>query len=147
MQTVQKSLRIPVDRAAAVERVGRDRGLDFSGAANELLEEALRMQRCPGVVFTTGPAGRRATLAGTGIDVWEVIATWKSLASDRRRLQRAYSHLAEALLRTALSYYELYPAEIDERLQQESDWSVARLEREHPPVVAETTTKYRRKRK
>jgi uncharacterized protein (DUF433 family) len=147
MDTVQKSLRIPADRAAAIERLAKDLGLDFSGAVNELLEQALRMHRCPGIVFTSGPAGRRATISGTGIDVWEVIATMKSLGDDAARLRKAYDHLSEAQLKAAMAYYRCYPEEIDARLQRESDWSNDSLAREHPPLVAETAPRYQRKRK
>jgi uncharacterized protein (DUF433 family) len=147
METVQKSLRIPAERAVAIERLGRQLGLDFSGAVNELLEEALRMRRCPGIVFTTGPAGRRATIVGTGIDVWEVIATLKSLGDDSGRLRKAYGHLSQAQLKAALAYYRCYPDEIDARLQRESDWSNETLALEHPPLVADPVAGYRRRRK
>lgn len=147
MESVQKSLRIPAERVAAVERLARRLGLDFSGAVNELLEEALRMHRFPGIVFTTGPAGRRATISGTGIDVWEVVAAGKSLDNDLRRLRRAYAHLGESQIEAALAYYRSYPEEIDERLAREADWSPEALAREHPPLVAESTARYRRTRK
>jgi uncharacterized protein (DUF433 family) len=147
MESVQKSLRMPADRAEAIESFGQRFGLDFSGAVNELLEQALRMHRCPGIVFTSGPAGRRATISGTGIDVWEVIATLKSLDGDRERLRKSYDHLNEARVNSALAYYRCYPEEIEARLQRESEWSAETLSREHPPLVAETVPKYRRKRK
>ena len=37
-----------------------------------MLIEAVKMRRCPGVTFADGPTGRRAKIAGTGIDIWEL---------------------------------------------------------------------------
>src|SRR5690349_4071674 len=75
MRTVQKSLRVPVDIARAVQDTADAAGRDFSTMANELLTEALKMRRCPGILFVEGPSGRRARIAGTGVEVWEVVAT------------------------------------------------------------------------
>ena len=47
-------------------------GLTSSSAAALLVEEGLRMNDHPGIVFRSGPAGRRAALV-RGPDVWEVI--------------------------------------------------------------------------
>jgi hypothetical protein len=79
MQTITKSLRIPTKTAEEIEQTARRVGRNFSSVANELLDEALKMRRCPGIGFADGATGRRARLAGTGIDVWEVIATYQSV--------------------------------------------------------------------
>ena len=42
----------------------------------------MRMRSAPGVLFADGPAGRRAVIAGTGLDVWEVIAAWRAADED-----------------------------------------------------------------
>ena len=65
--TVQKSLRIPSRTATEIERIARESGREFSAVANELFEEALRMHRCPGIVFAEGTTGRRARVAGTAL--------------------------------------------------------------------------------
>lgn len=79
MGSVQKSLRMPLDTVRSIAALAEAANRDFSSTTNELLEEALRMRRCPGILFTSGPAGRRATIAGSGIDVWEIIAKLKLL--------------------------------------------------------------------
>jgi uncharacterized protein (DUF433 family) len=135
MGTVQKSLRIPDETARAIEQLGAEGGLDFTTAANQLLEEAVRMRRCPGIVFTSGPSGRRATVAGTGLDVWEIIATRNSLGGDARRLRKAYHWLSEPQLRAAEAYYTLYPQEIDARLKQNESWTPTSLRTRHPAVT------------
>jgi len=85
------------------------------------------MSQRTGVVFADGPAGRRAMVAGSGLDVWEVIATWHAGGGDYEDLRQNYPWLTEAQLRAALGYYELYPDEIDTRLSSELQWTPERV--------------------
>ena len=122
MTTIQKSLRIPHDIVKAIQEVADTSNRDFSVVANELLAEAVKMRRCPGIVFADGPSGRRPCIAGSGLDVWEVIATAKSLDRDFDRLQAAYHWLTEPQLRAALGYYAAYPEEIDRQIALNQSW-------------------------
>jgi uncharacterized protein (DUF433 family) len=128
--TITKSLRIPKETVEEIERTAR--GRDFSSAANELLSEALKMRRCPGIVFADGPTGRRARVAGTGLDVWEVIASYRSLGRSLKRLKAAYPQLDETKLRAALSYYECYREEIDQRISDNEAWTPRTLKARYP---------------
>jgi len=132
MSTRSRGLRIPEDLEREIERVGEERGQSWSSAAVELLSEAVRMRRAPGVVFADGPAGRRAVVVGTGIDVWEVIAAWRQGGEDYEELGRNFSWLSDAQLRAALGYYALYPEEVDARLERERRWTAERVRRELP---------------
>lgn len=100
--------------------------------AEWLLEEAIRMRRAPGILFADGPTGRRAVVAGTGLDVWEVIATWRVVARNEGLLRQSYPWLTEPQLRGALACYELYPKEIDARLVIEDRWTPEAVRRELP---------------
>ncbi len=95
------------------------------------------MARCPGVVFVHGPSGPRARVAGTGIDVWEVIATHKSLRRNFTRLRKAYPHLGEAHLRAALNYYRFYREEIDRQVARNSAWTPHKVREKYPFMVGE----------
>jgi uncharacterized protein (DUF433 family) len=128
--TITKSLRIPKETVQEIERTSR--GRDFSAAAIELLNEALKMRRCPGILFADGPTGRRARVAGTGLDVWEVIATYRSVGESFKRLKAAYPQLDEVKLRAALSYYECYPGEIDNRISDNEAWTPQTLKARYP---------------
>lgn len=86
----------------------------------ELLAEAIRMRQVPGVLFVDGATGRRAVIAGTGLDVWEVIATWNELGKDDELLAQAYPWRSAVQLRSALGYYRLFPSDIDGRLDREA---------------------------
>lgn len=90
------------------------------------------MLRVPGITFADGPAGRRAVVAGTGLDVWEVIAAWQASNSSDEALRQCYPWLTEPQLRAALAYYELFPMEIDMRLERETQWTPEKVWRALP---------------
>jgi hypothetical protein len=95
MRAVQKSLRIPQETLEEIERIADESGRDFSSTAKDLLTEAIKIRRCPGVIFADGVSGRRARVAGTGLEIWEIITTYKSVNQDFRRFQKAYHWLTE----------------------------------------------------
>jgi uncharacterized protein (DUF433 family) len=94
--------------------------------------ETEKMRRVPGIVFADGVAGRRARVAGTGIDVFEVIGSYRSAGDDWAALREAYHWLAEDHLRAALAYYEAYPEEIEERLAREESLTPECVWAAHP---------------
>ncbi|MBI4522054.1 MAG: DUF433 domain-containing protein [Gemmatimonadetes bacterium] len=133
MSTKARGLRLPAELERDIKREGSARGQSWSATALELLSEGVRMRRAPGIVFADGATGRRAVVAGTGLDVWEIIAAWHQAADeDFEQLKRNYPWLSEAQLKAALGYYELYPEEIDARLQQQKEWTLERVRRELP---------------
>ena len=95
-------------------------GLSLSAAANLLVDEGLRMAEHPGVVFRDGPTGRRASLGG-GPDVWEIIRAVKSARTaepdlsedDLLALVVDNTGVPLRMMRTALSYWSSFPAEVD----------------------------------
>ncbi|MBW2367380.1 MAG: hypothetical protein JRH15_05805 [Deltaproteobacteria bacterium] len=121
MTTVQKSIRLPVEAVKEIEALASGAGKDFSGIARDLLIEAVKMRRCPGITFADGPTGRRAKIAGTGIDIWEFIATFKSIDENYKKLKETYHWLSDQQIRSALSYYVLYTDEIDEKINRNED--------------------------
>lgn len=100
----------------------------------ELLDEAMRMRHAPGIAFADSITGRRAIIAGTGLDVWEVIAAWQMAGKKFDTLQDDFPWLSEVQLRAALAYYERYPAEIDVRLERERAWTPEQLQQTLPFV-------------
>ena len=123
MGAVQKSLRIPRGTFEEIERIARETGRDFSSIAKDLLVEAIKMRRCPGIVFADGVSGRRARIAGTGLEVWEVISTYRSVNQDFSRLRKAYHWLTEQQLRAVVGYYTAYREEIDALIKLNESWS------------------------
>jgi hypothetical protein len=106
-----------VDR---LERRGRRTGSTKSRLAERYLDEGLRMDDHPGIVFRDGPTGRRAGLAG-GPDVWEVIAAIRDSGLDGDQALEAaaeWAGLSVREVRTAVGYYAEFPEEIDDRIRQ-----------------------------
>ncbi len=132
MSTVQKSMRIPEELINELESITQESGKDFSTVTKELLQEAIKMRRCPGIVFTEGISGCRARIAGTGIEVWEVIASYKSMDKDLRRLRKSYQWLTEQQLRVSIGYWKIYPNEIDHLIMQNESWTVERIHERYP---------------
>lgn len=124
MTTRPRGLRLPEELASEIERERIFRGNpSFSRLVTSLLTEAIRMRRVPGIVFVDGLDTRRAAIAGTGLEVWEIIAAYRAVGEDFEELERSYPQLSGSQLRAALTYYELYPEEIEARLDREESWT------------------------
>jgi uncharacterized protein (DUF433 family) len=133
MASIQHSLRIPEQLDRQISREIEFRGeRDWSKGAISLLEEAVRASRVPGVVFVQRRGGRRAAIAFSGLEVWEIIATWKEAGESWAQLVEAYPELTEHQLRAAVAYYQAYPEEIEERLAREAYWTPERVAEELP---------------
>jgi hypothetical protein len=118
-----------------LERRGLRAGLNKSRLAERYIDEGIRMEDHPRIVFRDGPAGRRPGLAA-GPDVWEVIGV---LGGAPKRGEAAilytadYLNLTSTQVRSAVSYYASYPAEIDEwiaRNDEEAETAEAVWQRE-----------------
>lgn len=107
-----RSFRLTQDLVDRLDRHAASVGSNRNTVAERLLEEALRMVEHPGIVFRNGPAGRRPGLAGSGLDVWEVVEV---LAGNEWSIPVAAECLAvsENLVTTTMRYYAAYPDEID----------------------------------
>ncbi|MEW6585393.1 MAG: hypothetical protein AB1442_07240, partial [Nitrospirota bacterium] len=91
-----------------IERLSRQSGKDFSAVTNELIREAIKMRKCPGIVFAN-EMERTAKIAGSGLEVWELVARYKAMGKDEKRLRKAFHWLTEYQIRAALGYYKAYP--------------------------------------
>jgi hypothetical protein len=96
----------------------RETGQSRSELAQRYIEEGLRMERHPGIVFRDGPTGRRAALL-SGPDVWEVMPTVLDGDGDiEERIAYAveWHGLSDYAIRVAVAYYDEFPEEIDDRI-------------------------------
>jgi uncharacterized protein (DUF433 family) len=84
-------------------------------AGEDVKEEGVAMREFPGIHFVHGPTGRRARFRD-GPDVWEVLEPYVLTGGDWEALRASYPELDEAVLRTAVRYYESYPTEIEARV-------------------------------
>ncbi|MHB8290550.1 MAG: hypothetical protein ACYDEY_15230 [Acidimicrobiales bacterium] len=85
--------------------------------AQRYVEEGLRHDLHPLIQFLDGSSGRRASLVGRGLDVWEVIATVQdnngSIADAAE-----YLRIPAGLVEAAAAYYGEYRDEIDEQIER-----------------------------
>jgi hypothetical protein len=111
----QFSARMDAALLDRLERRGARVGVNKSRLAERYIDEGLRTEDHPGIVFRDGPAGRRPGLAA-GPDVWEVVGV---LSGAPERGEAAISYTADYLnlslahVRSAVSYYAAYKPEID----------------------------------
>ena len=111
-----------------LERLSERLGQPRSRVAEELIDEGIRLREFPGIVFRSGPTGRRAALAD-GPDVWEVVRGLKQARSgegDPVELLMASSNLQEEQIRLAADYYSVYPDEVEARIREDEE-AAARL--------------------
>lgn len=97
------------------------------------------MRRAPGILFADGATGRRAVIAGTAVEVWDVVMTFDEQDRDAEALAACYPWLSEMQLRAALGYYALYPTEIDARIARERAWTPERARAELPFAAPKKT--------
>lgn len=115
------NIRLEFSVLKEVKKLAKMLRLPFSTLLNRLIVESLKMFQCPGVIFTNSSTGiRRATVAGTGLDVWELISIYKNYNKDEKRLLKDYP-LTQSQLNIALNYYEHYKKEIDEEIKQNEE--------------------------
>ena len=115
LRTKSFSVRWQVDVLDRLQRRSKLAGTSRSRLAERYVDEGTRMDDHPGIVFRDGPTGRRAALVA-GPDVWEVLEPYILAGKDWPTLRESYPHLDEAVLHTALRYYESYPEEIEARV-------------------------------
>lgn len=113
------SIRIPEDTLARLDEESRRSGRTRSDLAKTLIDEGLRMEQHPGIVFRPGPVGRRPGLAG-GPDVWEVARLLQEplLSGDKSVARTAkLIDLTAHQVRTVVRYYADYRDEIDDWIE------------------------------
>jgi hypothetical protein len=128
-------IRIESETLGALRERSAQTGEPIVRLAQRYIDEGMRLDRHPGIVFRDGPAGRRPVVVG-GPDVWEVIVAARSAPERGEKLIQA---LAERMgapvekIRVAVRYYAEYPDEVDRwisTVEEEADRLEQTLERE-----------------
>jgi hypothetical protein len=116
-----RSIRFDSEVEARLARhVTRHRDLSASAAVNRFVDEALRMDEHPGIVFRDGPTGRRAGLLA-GPDVWELVRALRHVRAAEPTLGQAevVGRVAEqadtspARVQIAIDYWAHHAGEVD----------------------------------
>ncbi len=107
-----RSFRFDPGTLTRLDQRARDLDCTATALVGRYVEEGLRYDQHPRVVFKDGPAGRRPSMVGSGLDVWEIVATVQDnhgSSSDTAE----YLDVMESLVLDALRYYADYQEEID----------------------------------
>lgn len=112
------STRYPSDTLKRLDRRARAEGHSRSNLIQRYVSEGIEMDEHPGIVFRSGPAGRRPGLLG-GPDVWEVVAVSRSF-NDIQRTADWLDQSASAV-ETALRYYDAHRDDIDEWIRRNEE--------------------------
>ena len=114
------SARFSADVVDKLEAHSGRSGQSKARIAERLIEEGLQIEEFPGIIFRSGPTGRRAGVVG-GPDVWEIVRDLKQAAREGVRdpieVIAAATGIDRSKIELAASYYAAYPADVDERVQ------------------------------
>ena len=107
-----RSFRLPADTASRLDLTAAASGMTRTALAERLLDEGLRRLRHPRIDFVDGPAGRRPFILGTGLDVWEIVATIKASNGSVEEAAE-YLQASPAIVEAAARYHAEFRDEID----------------------------------
>ena len=105
-----------------------DEGISEESRVTRFLDEGLKTSAHPGIVYRTGPAGRRAAVAG-GPDVWEVVvATRHTRQRGDARVGATAEQLGvpEQLVRTAVAFAAVHPDEVEAMINRKRGYGQRR---------------------
>jgi hypothetical protein len=112
------STRYPSDTLSRLDRRARAEGHSRSTLIQRYVAEGVEMDEHPGIVFRSGPAGRRPGLV-SGPDIWEVVGVHRSFDDVRRTAD--WLDQPTGAIETALRYYDAHRADIDEWIQRNEE--------------------------
>ena len=112
------STRYPSTTLARLDNRAHAEGRPRSALIQRYVAEGIEMDEYPGIIFRSGPAGRRPGLIG-GPDIWEAIAVFRSFDD----IQRTADWLEQPVsaIEAALSYYDAHRSAIDDWIQRNEE--------------------------
>ncbi len=134
-ESTRVSIRLDEHTRREVQNLVAEEKRSKSAVLRDLLQEAVRMRRCPGIVFVRGPTGRRPVIAGSGLEVWELVSTYRACGEDYGKLSEVYDWLTPFQLRSALAYWQLYPEDIAEEIERQEQLTEEEARRRYPHLV------------
>lgn len=112
------STRYAADTLGQLDRRARTEGRARSALIQRYVAEGLEMDEYPGIVFRSGPAGRRPGLMA-GPDIWEVVAVFRSFGDVKRTAD--WLDQPSSSIQTAVRYYEGHRSEIDDWIRRNDE--------------------------
>jgi len=126
---VQRSFRLAADTLQLLAERADETSESRNALAERLIAEGLRIDRHPLISFRRGGSGqRRPALAGTRLDVWQVIDTVQGEGGDVSAAAE-YLGIPERSIRAAVDYYADFADEIDAYRAEERRFAERERER------------------
>jgi uncharacterized protein (DUF433 family) len=100
-----------------IAALSRHRRMEESELARTLLDEGLRREKHPGLVFRSTPAGRQAAIEGRRLYIWQVMETVWASDGDAGEAA-AYLGIRPDQVQSAVGYYVDYTAEIEDQIRR-----------------------------
>jgi len=133
-----QSFRLPTQLLEKLRLAAERRSVTQTALVQRYIEEGLRMDEYPMIVFRDSVMGRRAMLEGTRLDVPQVVETVRN--SDGSIEEAAdYLRLSVAEVRACVRYYADHKEEIDEyaaRVDEENERLRAAWERQQAALTS-----------
>jgi uncharacterized protein (DUF433 family) len=108
----QFSVRVSTTTFDELDRRAHERGVARNALTERYIAEGVRMDEHPRIAFREAALGRRAVLAGTRLDVWQVIETVRNSGNSVEDAAE-YLGLPASRVQAAVTYYAVYRDEID----------------------------------
>jgi uncharacterized protein (DUF433 family) len=118
----QLSLRPATRILEALRDRARLEGERHTVLAERYLREGVLMAEHPGIHFVDAPAGRRPSVMGTGLDVYQIVEVAKANGGSTEETA-AYLEIDPRLVETALRYYGSNREEIDDWIARDIEFN------------------------
>jgi len=116
------TLRVDAPTVADLDRLARLHGVSRNELADRYLAEGVRREEFPHIAFRDGALGRRATLLGTRVDVWQVVETVRDHGNSVEEAA-TYLDLPVERVRAAVRYAAAHRDEVEDIAARETEAS------------------------
>jgi hypothetical protein len=110
------TLRLPDRTAEALRRIAQREKRSLNEVGARIVEEWLRQERFAHIEFRTFQGERHACIKDR-LQVWQVILVARGYGMDAARTAE-HLCLTQPQVQAAINYYETYPEEIEQALQE-----------------------------
>ena len=120
MGSAPVTIRLGAEVMKAVQATATRAGRARSEMMAELVRLGLEILRYPGITFVEGAAGLRAHIAGSGLDVWEIVMVHRAHKGAEEATLKHLRQLSGRQLKTALAYYQDHRQEVEAILTEQA---------------------------
>ncbi len=112
VEVLPTSIRLTDELVRAIRGEAERTQRPIAWIVREMLNESWRTRRFPGIMFVEGRFGRRAQVAGTGLDVWRILELLEHSGTVAAMCER-FPLISGGQIELAQAYARSFPGEID----------------------------------